>query len=103
VDACAGDADVGQWEHDFQVLLFRIVRRPLFELLTRVTLRFASNRPASEAMHRGEGAIEAWKRGRHRIIDAILSGDEELARFEADRSNRRIVLASLDKQRSPHP
>lgn len=91
---CTVDTDMAELEQDFQDLLFRMVDRPLFELLTRVTLRFAATRPAS-AFHQGVIAIDEWKIGRHRIIDAIRRRDEELARFEADRSNRRLLLRQL--------
>lgn len=91
VDLCREEADMAVLELDFQDLLFRMVDRPLFELLTRVTLRFASSRP-SEGLYRDLIAIAQWQEGRHRIIDAILRRDEELARFEADRSNRRVLL-----------
>ncbi|MEZ5737050.1 MAG: GntR family transcriptional regulator [Novosphingobium sp.] len=94
VDACASDADMGQTETEFQDLLFRMVNRPLFELLTRVTLRFAESRP-NDTGDRGLVRLDSWKAGRHRIIGAILDRDEELARFEADRSNRRPLLARV--------
>lgn len=96
VGQCDADTDMAELEQDFQDLLFRMVDRPLFELLTRVTLRFAASRPAS-AMYRGLIAVEEWKAGRHRIIDAIRRRDEELARFEANRSNRLPLLRQLRK------
>ncbi|MDR2858726.1 MAG: FCD domain-containing protein [Novosphingobium sp.] len=99
IDSCAREIDTGEWEEAFQDLLFRMVERPLFELLTRVTLRFATSRPTTESIYRDAVAIDGWKAGRHRIIDAILSRDEELARFEAERSNRRVVLDWLGRQR----
>jgi DNA-binding FadR family transcriptional regulator len=93
-----GDGDVAELELEFQDILFRMVNRPLFELLTRVTLRFAQTRPDGPAVR---GAFEPgeWKSGRRRIIDAILRQDRELARFEADRSNRRILLAWMGQER----
>ena len=94
VDLCRQESDMAELELDFQDLLFRMVDRPLFELLTRVTLRFAASRPA-EGMYRDLVAVEQWKDGRHRIIDAILRRDVELARFEADRSNRKVLLRRL--------
>lgn len=100
IDACVRDQDTGTWEQDFQDLLFRMVERPLFELLTRVTLRFATSRPANDPIYRDDAAIGGWREGRHRIIDAILKRDEKLARFEADRSNRQVVLAWLRRQGS---
>lgn len=82
--------DMATLELEFQDLLFRMVDRPLFELLTRVTLRFAGSRP-SEAIYSDAISIERWKQGRHRIIGAILAQDRELARFEANRNNRRVL------------
>jgi DNA-binding FadR family transcriptional regulator len=93
----AGDrdaGDIGALEGALQDLLFRMVERPIFELLTRVTLRFASI-SGGPNLHRDAGAIEEWKAGRRRIIAAILAGDAPLARFEADRSNRQAVLAAI--------
>jgi len=98
VDLCASEQDMGEWEQDFQDLLFRMVDRPLFELLTRMTLRFGNSRPPTEPIYRDAVAIEGWKAGRHRIIDAILRRDEGLARFEANRSNRLVVLDWLKRQ-----
>ena len=99
VDLCRCDEDMTELEIDFQDLLFRMVDRPLFELLTRVTLRFAASRPA-EGMYRDLVAVEQWIAGRHRIIDALLRRDRELARFEADRSNRRVLLERLRGSRA---
>lgn len=99
IDGCDIERDTGEWEEAFQDLLFRMVDRPLFELLTRVTLRFAASRPRTEPMYRDAAAMTGWKQGRHRIIEAILASDGELARFEADRSNRRVVLDWLVRQR----
>ncbi|MBU6267673.1 MAG: FCD domain-containing protein [Sphingomonadales bacterium] len=82
-------------EVEFQDLLFRMVARPLFELLTRVTLRFAGARPLGD-LYEGPIGIERWKTGRRLIIDAILRGDPALARFEADRNNRAPILAFLN-------
>lgn len=83
--------DQAAFEAEFQDLLFRMVEWPLFELLTRVTLRFAST--AMDRQPLGQlGATDAWRKGRERIVAAIIAGDPELARFEADRSNRRVLL-----------
>lgn len=83
----------GAFEAAFQDLLFRMVKRPLFEVLTRVTLGFAVSQ-ASQLLDHTVYGIAQWKAGRHRIIGAILGQDAELARFEADRSNRRAVMGS---------
>ena len=99
IDFCVRDIDTGHWEEEFQDLLFRMVERPLFELLTRVTLGFATSRPkATESIYRNATAIDGWKAGRHRIIAAILARDEALARFEANRSNREVVLKWIERQ-----
>ena len=91
---CDGEAAMGDMEQDFQDLLFAMVDRPLFELLTRVTLRFSAMRPG-ETPSRGLIGVERWIAGRRRIIDAILRRDAALARFEADRSNRQVLIAAL--------
>lgn len=91
---CADEPAMATMEQAFQDLLFRMVNRPLFELLTRVTLSFSANLPA-EAMFRGLIGLDRWKAGRQRIIAAILEGDSELARFEADRQNRRVLMGGL--------
>jgi GntR family transcriptional regulator, transcriptional repressor for pyruvate dehydrogenase complex len=82
------DAEVAVFEPALQDLLFRMVDRPLLEVLTRVTLGFA----------RGSGVHvladpSTWRAGRRRIIAAILARDPALARFEADRSNRRAIVS----------
>jgi GntR family transcriptional repressor for pyruvate dehydrogenase complex len=87
----AGAEDRMVFEGLFQDLLFRMVDRPLFEMLTRVTLHFSETRAGPAVVITGERA-EQWWLGRRAIIAAILAGDAELARFEADRCNRRIVL-----------
>jgi DNA-binding FadR family transcriptional regulator len=89
IETSDSEDDRGTFEADFQDLLFRMVRWPLFELLTQVTLRFAGTRDARVI---DPLALAAWKAGRHRIIAAVLAGDGELARFEAERSNRRAVM-----------
>lgn len=91
VEGCDTQAERGAFETDFQDLLFRMVRRPLFEVLTRVTLGFAVSQP-QRLIDGGPPGNAQWKAGRHRIVAAILKQDAELARFEADRSNRRAVM-----------
>lgn len=94
LDGCEAEPARGQFESDFQDLLCRMVDWPLFELLTKVTLRFAM---ASGATVVPGEAVLAWREGRHRIIAAILVGDAELARFEAERSNRREVMKYVEE------
>lgn len=96
--ADTGDqAAVARRELEFQDLLFRMVDRPLFELLTRVTLRFSTSL-AHDSAYRGALESERWITGRRLIIDAILRHDAALARFEADRNNREVILAWLKDQ-----
>lgn len=99
VAGCETAEAMGLLEQEFQDLLFRMVNRPLFELLTRVTLRFAQSRPAGSAF-RGAFDPADWQAGRRRIIDAILRNDAGLARFEADRSNRQVLQAFLAAERA---
>ncbi|MBW8783962.1 MAG: GntR family transcriptional regulator [Novosphingobium sp.] len=94
---CADAGQLGVRESELQDLLFRMVDRPLFELLTRVTLRFATMSGGPD-LYRGPGGIAGWIAGRQRIIAAIVAGDEALARFEADRSNRQVLLAWLRRK-----
>lgn len=94
LDAMTSLAEFGDFEIQFQELLFRMVRRPLFEMLTRVTLHFSSTRQPVRVHDLG-GGPDRWIEGRKRIIAAILSNDPELTRFEANRQNRAIVLAHL--------
>lgn len=96
-ELCATDADLGVFESEFQELLFRMVRRPLFEMLTRVTLHYATGRPGA-LVHAPGRDLAGWKAGRRRIIAAIMAQDSALARFEADRSNRATILQYLATQ-----
>lgn len=91
LETCRTVDDYGKFETDFQDLLFRMVDWPLFKLLTVVTLRVGVTK-SGRLLQGGEQAIADWKAGRTRIVTAILQGDSGLARFEADRSNRRAVL-----------
>ncbi len=97
LDGCRTGADCGDFENDFQDLLFRMVDWPLFKLLTDVTLRVGVTK-AGRLLGGDDKVVADWRAGRQRIIAAILRGDRELARFEADRSNRRVVMGSLKDQ-----
>jgi DNA-binding FadR family transcriptional regulator len=90
------EAQRGAFELALQDLLFKMVDRPLFEALTRVTLSLAYTRRAP-LIDGSRAGVAEWKAGRRRIIAAILAQDVELARFEANRSNRRAVLAGLGR------
>lgn len=92
---CDPEEALARLEEAFQNTLFRIVDRPLFELMTRVTLHFSARSPNEVAA----GLIPAslWQEGRLRIIAAIIAGDAALARFEANRSNRELIMKSLSR------
>jgi GntR family transcriptional regulator, transcriptional repressor for pyruvate dehydrogenase complex len=61
-----------------------------------VTLRFGAM-SGGPNIYQGPEGVARWSAGRQRIIAAIRAGDEALARFEADRSNRQVVLGSLQR------
>lgn len=94
LDGLTTQDQLGAFEFDFQEVLFGMVRRPLFEMLTRVTLHFATSR-SEPGVHTVRHDVASWKAGRRRIIAAILAHDPELARFEANRSNRAAILRHL--------
>ncbi|MCJ2185714.1 FadR/GntR family transcriptional regulator [Novosphingobium beihaiensis] len=91
-------AALGSFELEFQDQLFRMVSRPLFEMLTRVTLHYAWGRGGPQ-VHQLQTDSARWCEGRRKIIDAILAGDAELARFEANRQNRQVVRRHLGTRR----
>lgn len=91
IEGWVAEAGVGTFELAFQNLLFRMVDRPMFEVLTRVTLGFSGSLP-SPIFANDKMTQDWWIESRRRIIDAILARDGELARFEADRENRRPVM-----------
>lgn len=97
IDQCASEAEIGAFETQFQDLLFRMVNRPLFALLTRVTLNLYAMRPGPTLFAGSEG-VRAWRQSRHRIIGAILQGDTELARFEGTRARRGLLHLLQEQQ-----
>ena len=72
------------FENRMHDILFRMVNRPLMALLGRVSMSYYAEHPFP-GLFRGEEGVVAWKSWRHHIVNAILSNDEELARFEATR------------------
>lgn len=91
--------EIASFESEFQELLFRMVRRPLFEMLTRVTLQYSTSQQSRRIHQFGAGMVH-WREGRSRIIDAILANDAELTKFEANRQNRAMVMAHLKQVRT---
>jgi GntR family transcriptional regulator, transcriptional repressor for pyruvate dehydrogenase complex len=93
VDLCASSEQRVAFETQLRDLLFKMVARPLVELICRVTQRFylSSGVPP---LFPGKEGVDAWRSARRRILEAILKQDEELAQFEAERY-RQLVLARL--------
>ncbi len=85
--------DSGPFEQKFQALLFRMVDRPLFAMLTQMAFQLYSNWPLLPLYEGAEGLAE-WRFGRYRVFDAILARDPALARFEAER-NRAVLLGNF--------
>jgi DNA-binding FadR family transcriptional regulator len=97
VDQCLGVEERVAFEDDLHSILFKMVDRPLIELLAQVSMRFYRSRPIPQIFE-GEEGIRAWRQWRHQIIDAILAQDPERARFEAER-HRRSLLRRLKRER----
>jgi DNA-binding FadR family transcriptional regulator len=88
-------------EQELHNLLYRMVNRPLIELLTRVTTQLQRSQPLP-MLFRGEDGVAAWKGARRRVLQAMLDRDEELARFEAVRY-RQALMARLKRHRGEGP
>jgi DNA-binding FadR family transcriptional regulator len=97
IDRCAAGAARVAFEEDLHDVLFRMVKRPLMELVARVSMRYYRSGPIP-AIFEGEEGLLAWQTWRHQIIAAILAGDPERAHFEAKR-HRRILLRRLETER----
>lgn len=94
IAASEDKGEIGPLESRLQEHLFRMVRRPLFEMLTRVAIGVSVTRQADTSFRWGFG-LEHWRASRTAIIRAILARDPDLAHFEANRTNRREVLRIL--------
>jgi DNA-binding FadR family transcriptional regulator len=77
-------------EQELHNTLYKMVNRPLIELLTRVTTQLQRSQPGQPLFSGPEG-VAAWKAGRSRILQAVLDQDEELARFEAARYHQGLT------------
>ncbi|MEW9854059.1 GntR family transcriptional regulator [Novosphingobium sp. M1R2S20] len=91
ISACEDSSQLGALETELQEVLFRMVRRPLFELLTRVVLGTAQSAGSEDAMRNFFG-FDQWKESRASIIAAILAQDAGLAHFQANRLNREVLV-----------
>lgn len=97
VDICVSSSERVAFEDDFHAILFKMVDRPLMELLAQVAMRYYRSGPIPQIFEGDEG-LRAWRKWRHQIIAAILAQDPDLARFEAER-HRRELLRRLHKER----
>jgi GntR family transcriptional regulator, transcriptional repressor for pyruvate dehydrogenase complex len=100
VDGCESSDQRVTFEKELRDLLLRMVARPLIELVCRVTQRLYVH--SGPLLFAGKEGFDAWRAGRRRILEAILSQDEELAQFEAERY-RRIVLSRLRETSDRNP
>jgi DNA-binding FadR family transcriptional regulator len=97
IDQCFSSEERITFEDALHSVLFRMVDRPLIELLAQVSMRFYRSRPIPQIFE-GEHGVRAWRQWRHQIIDAILAQDPDRARFEAER-HRRSLLQRLERAR----
>ena len=78
-------------------ILFRMVDRPLLEMMVRMTMQHYATRSGSQIYESIED-VARWKEERHAIIHAISRRDADLARFEAQRRRdhvlQRVALAA---------
>jgi len=90
LSACDTPDSRVHWEYRLRTVLFRMVDRPLFELLMRVAIQVYDS-AASTLIYEGETGVAAWRREHERVIAAILAQDQDLARFEAERHRREFL------------
>lgn len=96
LDRCESARDSIRFEIDFRETLFEIFERPLLELLARVAMQLY-NAESDPAIFADVVALEDWRQGRRRVLNAIMRRDEELAYFEAHRF-RRMVMQWMNTQ-----
>lgn len=101
VDSCDTPEARIDFEGELHDTLYRMVNRPLIELLARVTSQLQRSQPPP-MLFKGEEGVAAWKAARRRILQAVLDQDEELARFEATRY-RQGLMARLRRHRGEGP
>jgi GntR family transcriptional repressor for pyruvate dehydrogenase complex len=90
IDRCDSDEQRSLCESDLRRLLHRMVSRPLVEFLIGVTGNLYRREPIDPVFPGAEG-IAAWRDSKRRIVQAILAGDQELSRFEAERYHRQVL------------
>ncbi|HEX7856941.1 MAG TPA: FCD domain-containing protein [Sphingobium sp.] len=104
IDACDTAEQRATFEQEMQDIIYKMVDRPLMEMLARVTMQHHAS-ASRFPVYIGTEGTERWKRERHSIIDAILRGDPALARFEAQRRRedilQRLALGQADVNLPP--
>jgi GntR family transcriptional regulator, transcriptional repressor for pyruvate dehydrogenase complex len=99
IDHCFSGVERLTFEDDLHSILFKMVNRPLMELLAQVAMRFYRSRPIPTIFD-GEDGQRAWRQWRHQLIEAILAQDPERARFEAERHRRRLLRRVARERRA---
>ncbi len=90
VDDCVTDEARVAFEKEFQALILRMDQRPFVEFLMRVGLSVFSEPPTPRIFGGEKEGVALWIAYKHRILDAILARDEDLARFEAERYRKEL-------------
>lgn len=90
VENCDDAQERSAFETEMLNILYRMVDRPLMEVLSRMAMRHYADHPEGPVYAGDEGRLR-WKRERRKIIEAILNRDPELARFEAQRRRKDIM------------
>jgi len=90
IAACDTPEQRIMFENKFHDIAFRMVKKPLTELLARVTMRLYTAH-MHVTFYTGPDGVAAWKMQRHDIVNAILRGDPELARFEGMRRRNYLM------------
>jgi len=97
IDDCeTGEARI-LFEEEFHKLLFKMNERPFVELLMRVAMNLFGLPGYPGIFDDEQGGAAVWKLCKHRMLAAIIAGDEALARFEANRYRDEL----LTRARSP--
>ncbi len=97
VDSCVTGEQRMTFEDRLHAILFKMVNRPLIELLAQVSMRFYRSRPIPQIFD-GEEGIRAWRQWRQQIIGAILARDPQRARFEAQRHRAHLLRRLAQSQ-----
>jgi GntR family transcriptional repressor for pyruvate dehydrogenase complex len=98
VDRCETTEQRMALEKELRDLLHRMVSRPLVQFLTGVTGNLFKH-DRKELVFLGDEGVAVWKSGKRRILQAILDGDEALARFEAERFRKEVLRRLGDDPR----